>query len=117
MLDLLGMSHQELVKPLLKAVRLLRDARKRIGIPLRVLRFHFGGRDFSLTHLHTSGCQQSPFLDGTSSGDCFCLVNEETRSQLRFEGLAPVMAFRYGFYQDSAYRLDPTEVKRVLHGC
>ena len=116
-LDLLGMSHQELVKPLLKAVRLLRDARKRIGIPLRVLRFHFGGRDFSLTHSHTSGCQQSPFLDGTSSGDCFCLVNEETRSQLRFEGLAPVMAFRYGFYQDSAYRLDPTEVKRVLHGC
>ena len=74
------------------------------------------GQDFSLAHLHTSGCQQSPFLDGTSSGDCFCLVNEATRAQLRFEGLAPVMAFRYGFYQDSAYRLEPTEVKRVLHG-
>ena len=115
-LEHLGMSHQELVGPLLKAVRLLRDARQRLGIPVVALRFRFGGQDFSLAHLHTSGCQQSPFLDGTSSGDCFCLVNEATRAQLRFEGLAPVMAFRYGFYQDSAYRLEPTEVKRVLHG-
>ena len=55
-------------------------------------------------------------MDGTGSGDCFCLVNDATRAQLRFEGLAPVMAFRYGFYQGGAYRLELAEVKRVLHG-
>ena len=54
-------------------------------------------------------------MDGTSSGQHFCLVNEQTQGRLRFEGLAPVMAFRYGFYQNSRYRLDPAEVKRVLH--
>ena len=108
-------SHQALVGPLLKAVRLLRDAKQRLGIPVAALRFSFGGQRFSLTFVHSSGCQGSPFMDGTGSGGCFCLVNEATRAQLRFAGLAPVMAFRYGFYQDSAYRLEPAEVKRVLH--
>ena len=118
-LERLGMSHQALVGPLLKAVRLQRDARQRLGIPVAALRFSFGGRRFSLAHVHSSGCQGSPFLDGTGSGDCFCLTaggEADARApSLRFEGLAPVMAFRYGFYQDGAYRLEPAEVKRILH--
>ena len=119
-LERLGMSHQALVGPLLKASRLQRDARQRLGIPVAALRFFFGGRRFSLTHVHSSGRQGSPFLDGTGSGDCFCLTATDEADaralSLRFEGLAPVMAFRYGFYQDGAYRLEPAEVKRILHG-
>jgi hypothetical protein len=41
-------------------------------------------------------------------------VNEGTGARLGFEGLAPVMAFRYGFYQSGPYRLDPAAVKRVM---
>ena len=108
-------SHQALVGPLLRATRLHRAASQHLGIWVRALRFQFGGRRFTLLHEHSSGCQQSPFADGTSSGQHFCLVNEQTQGRLGFEGLAPVMAFRYGFYQNGRYRLDPAEVKRVLH--
>jgi len=108
-------SHQALVGPLLKAVRLHRAASHRLGVPVHSLRFHHRGRRFALLYEHESGCQQSPFMDGTSSGQHFCLVNEGTRAHLGFEGLAPVMAFRYGFYQSGRYRLDPAAVRRVLH--
>ena len=112
----LAPSHQALVGPLLKATRLHRAAERRLGVWVHELRFrHLGGR-FTLLHEHASGCQQSPFMDGTSSGQHFCLVNEGTGDRLGFEGLAPVMAYRYGFYQSGRYRLDPAAVGRVLGG-
>jgi hypothetical protein len=109
-------SHQALVGPLLRATRLHRAAAQHLGIAVHALQFKFKGRRFSLLHEWSSGCQQSPFMDWTSSGEHFCLLNEQTQLRLKFEGLAPVMAFRYGFYQESRHRLDPAQVKRVLHG-
>jgi hypothetical protein len=109
-------SHQALVGPLLSATRLHRAASHRLGVWVHALRFRFNDKAFTLLHVHSSGCQQSPFMDGTASGQHFCLVNQTTKARLNFEGLAPVMAFRYGFYQSSRYRLEPSEVKRVLHG-
>jgi hypothetical protein len=112
----LAPSHQALVGPLLKATRLHRAASCRLGVWVLALRFRHRGGRFVLLHEHASGCQQSPFMDGTSSGQHFCLVNEGTGARVGFEGLAPVMAFRYGFYQGGRYRLDPAAVRRVLSG-
>ena len=93
-----------------------RAASRHLGVWVLALRFRHRGGRFVLLHEHASGCQQSPFMDGTSSGQHFCLVNEGTGARVGFEGLAPVMAFRYGFYQSGRYRLDPAAVRRVLSG-
>lgn len=87
-------SHQALVGPLLRATRIHRAVARHLGISVHVLHFRFSGRRFSLLHEHSSGCQQSPFMDGTASGQHFCLVNERGQGRLRFEGLAPVTPAR-----------------------
>jgi hypothetical protein len=116
-LQKLGTTHQALVLPLLHAMRLHREQPKTLGIELHKLRFDFQGRRYTLALNYWCGSQSSPFMDGTGSGAHYALTNEATNEQMRFAGLSPVMAYKYGFYQGNgcAYRFDPVALWRVLH--
>lgn len=103
----LGMTHQDLARPLLILAAIVERDKKEIT---------YHGKRFSLKLNLFRGVQVSPFNDDTSTNKEVELTNLDNKQSLRYSVLVPIMIERYGFYEGKGtpYRVPPQKIVDVL---
>ena len=105
----LGLTHQELVRPLLLLGYYARKNHRGSEITL-------GGLTFTVRAKVYTTPQYSPFHDGTAEGTDVTIINKKTGCGLTYSLLVPLMIERYGFYEGkgTSYRVDPRMIIDIL---
>lgn len=105
----LGLTHQELARPLLLLGYYARKNHRGSEITL-------GGLTFTVRAKVYTSPQYSPFHDGTAEGTDVTIINKKTGYGLTYSLLVPLMIERYGFYEGkgTSYRVDPRMIIDIL---
>jgi len=100
--DRLGLTHQDLARPLLLLGYFARKQRGEKEVKLGDLTFKVRARNYN-------GTQESPFKDGTDTYTDVTVINTHTGYGLSYSLLVPMMIERYGFYEGKGtnYRVAP----------
>ena len=110
--DRLGLTHQDIARPLLIAAALGERERSNDKETL----FRYQGQDYRLKMIRWKGSQFSPFYDRTHASCDAELENLTVKKKLKYSLLVPQMIERYGFYEGKGtpYRVEPVEVLEVF---
>lgn len=110
----LGLTHQELAKPLRAMLVFFGLENKEFLAPSQ--RFMFKGRRLQVDIVSWFDSQESPFLDGTSTSIDVTVTNLDTGKTINYSALVPLMIERYGFYEGkgTSYRVEPRQIVEVL---
>jgi hypothetical protein len=113
--DLMGMSHQELARPLyaMEAIFHKLEGKPNTKEPVRC---SYHGRRYEIRLEATRGDQESPFGDGTKTNVYLHVNNVDNGQKLEYSGLLPRMIERYGFYEGkgTSYRVEPKQLIEVF---
>jgi hypothetical protein len=113
-LGTLGLTHQELAKPLLVVAAI----GKKYVAPKEGegFAFRYHGRRMRVALEVFRGTVLSPFEDGTRTNSVATIENLDTGKKLKYSLLVPMMVERYGFYEGKGtpYRVDPREIIAVF---
>jgi hypothetical protein len=107
--DELGLTHQELARPLLVLGAVAAKQREPREITYR-------GRKFKVRAILSRVFVRSPFQDGTRTNCAVTVENLGNGKKLTYSLLVPQMIERYGFYEGKGtrYRVEPRAVLEVL---
>jgi hypothetical protein len=110
--DRLGLTHQDIARPLLVAGAL--GAKRRFEEQPTKFRYH--GHDYRITMMCYKGDQWSPFYDKTFASCDAEVENVTNKRKLKYSLLVPLMIERYGFYEGKGtpYRVAPADVIEVF---
>jgi hypothetical protein len=110
--DQLGLTHQDLARPLLVAAG-LGDKRR---FDEKETKFRYHGHDYVVRMICYKGYQFSPFLDKTATSCDAVLENVTLKKTLKYSPLVPHMMERYGFYEGKGtpYRVEPAAVVEMF---
>ena len=109
--DELGLTHQELARPLLVLGAV---AAKHAAREPREITYH--GRKFKVRAILSRVFVRSPFQDGTRTNCAVTVENLGNGKKLTYSLLVPQMIERYGFYEGKGtrYRVEPRAVLEVF---
>jgi hypothetical protein len=110
--DKLGLTHQDIARPLLIAHAI--GDKKRFDEKGTLFRYR--GHDYRITMICYKGFQESPFYDNTRTSCDAVLENLTNKKSLKYSPLVPMMIERYGFYEGkgTSYRVEPAAVLEVF---
>lgn len=110
--DKLGLTHQDIARPLLIAAALGDKNR----FDEKETRFRYHGHDYVVRMTCYKGYQFSPFYDKTATSCDAELENVTAKKKLKYSPLVPMMIERYGFYEGKGtpFRVEPAVVLEMF---
>jgi hypothetical protein len=110
--DKLGLTHQDLARPLLVAAAL--GSKNRFDE--KGVAFRYYGQDYRIRIVYFKGFQFSPFYDRTSTSRDAELENLTANKKLNYSLLVPLMIERYGYYEGKGtpYRVAPAAIVEMF---